>query len=99
MPRTVPKKDHFFGLFEKLRQPDITGEFNVDTQNFARWGTVALGGAFTSINPFNVYCHDGAGTEITHATGIQMQASKANAIYSGSTVQMPSLRLMAIIRA
>ena len=79
--------------------PDITGEFNVDTQNFARWGTVALGGAFTSINPFNVYCHDGAGTEITHTTGIQMQASKANAIYSGSTVQMPSLRLMAIIRA
>ena len=99
MPRTVPKKDRFFGLFEKLRQPDITGEFNVDTQNFARWGTVALGGAFTSVNPFNVYCHDGAGTEITHTTGIKMEASRANAIYGGTAVQMPSLRLMAIIKA
>lgn len=99
MPRTVPKKDRFFGLFEKLRQPDITGEFNVDTQNFARWGTVALGGAFTSVNPYNVYSHDGAGTEMTRTTGIKMEASRANAIYGGTAVQMPSLRLMAIIKA
>lgn|GEM_PF-4001587 len=95
----MPKKDRFFGLFEKLRQPDITGTFNIDTNGFARWGAVAIDGAFTSVNPFKVYCHDGTGTERTHTTGIKMEASKANAIYSGSTVQMPSLRLMAIIKA
>ena len=78
--------------------PDITGEFNVDTQNFARWGTVALGGAFTSVNPYNVFSHDGAGTEMTRTTGIKMEASRANAIYGGTAVQMPSLRLMAVIR-
>ena len=60
---------------------------------------MALGGAFTSVNPYNVYSHDDAGTELTRTTGIKMEASRANAIYGGTAVQMPSLRLMAIIKA
>lgn len=35
---------------------------------------------------------------MTRTTGIKMEASRANAIYGGTAVQMPSLRLMAVIR-
>ena len=93
MPRTVPKKDRFFGLFEKLRQPDITGSFG-----YVVWSR-GVRGAYTvgATNPQSV------NRNVTNNGGecvgwVDFQASKSESVYGGSTVQPASVRLMAIIR-
>ena len=93
MPRTVPKKHQFFGLLEKLRQPDITGSVAtlVVTGREPRvTGAFQLG----YIGP----CENIVGTVEKRATDVSISASNANSVYRGSTVQPASLRLMAIIR-
>lgn len=98
MPRTVPKKDRFFGLFEKLRQPDITGSklfwgFPVNSNgNFGAFG--CDGDSGHPILATNV-----DQTTAAHAYLI-FSAKKSTALYGQSqTVQPSSLRLMAIIKA
>lgn len=93
MPRTVPKKDRFFGLFEKLRQPDITGSLAtlVVTGREPRvTGAFQLG----YIGP----CANVVGSVEERAADINIYASNSNSVYRGSTVQPASVRLMAIIR-
>ena len=94
MPRTVPKKDRFFGLFEKLRQPDITGNLtDVAGGASMSFNGRALTGDITD-NPA-VFGTTGKG----RFAGITLQAKRSSNAYGNSaTVQPASLRLMPIIR-
>ena len=90
MPRTVPKKDRFFGLFEKLRQPDISGSFDGDL-------AVAVGdGCFLAQN-HQPYSPVSTSKEGFH--GVSFAASRSNGLHGKSeTVQPASIRLLAIIK-
>ena len=95
MPRTVPKKDRFFGLFEKLRQPDITGHQHT-------WGWVVNPSCGGALYPGGDSGHPKQGVESSDTTydTLFFAASRANGIHGKSdTVQPSSLRLMAIIKA
>lgn len=95
MPRTVPKKDRFFGLFEKLRQPDITGQVN---DNYGGPDMKLHLGALS--NTVTQGPHSGTHPNDLFYFGIlSFQAKLSNATYgASSTVQPASLRLMPIIR-
>lgn len=95
MPRTVPKKDRFFGLFEKLRQPDITGSVkNVLTEKPS-----VLGAFEITANWANNLAGDVSGS-VEFGQNMTFLASRSNSTYgNGSTVQPASLRLLAIIKA
>ena len=94
MPRTVPKKDRFFGLFEKLRQPDITGGFgDVVWTRTVRGAHIV--GATTSQSVNRNVTNEGS----EYVGWVDFQASKSASIYGGSTVQPASVRLMPIIKA
>ena len=96
MPRTVPKKDRFFGLFEKLRQPDITG-VTIGAQIRDGKQQEECYGAFSYVET-----HDGkiAGGTSFWASSIRFDARKANAIYKDIPLpQVPALRLLAIIKS
>lgn len=95
MPRTVPKKDHFFGLFEKLRQPDITGSVHtVLVENPS-----VLGAFEITANWANNLAGDVSGS-VEFGQNVSFLASRSSSTYgNGSTVQPASLRLLAIIKA
>ena len=91
----MPKKDHFFGLFEKLRQPDITGQVN---DNYGGPDMKLHLGALS--NTVTQGPHSGTHPNDLFYFGIlSFQAKLSNATYgASSTVQPASLRLMPIIR-
>lgn len=95
MPRTVPKKDRFFGLFEKLRQPDIIGNLtDVAGGASMKFNAGALHGDVSENN--EVFGTSGEG----RFAGVSFQAKRCSDAYGNSaTVQPASLRLMPIIKA
>ena len=94
MPRTVPKKDRFFGLFEKLRQPDITGNLtDVAGGATMSFNGRALTGDVTD-NPA-VFGTSGKG----RFASITLQAKRSSDAYGNSaTVQPAAIRLLAIVK-
>ena len=96
MPRTVPKKDRFFGLFEKLRQPDITGQQLLWGYPVMTGSAGALGYAGGKLHPINASLSD----ETTETySDITFAASRSVATFGkAETVQPSAIRLLAIIR-
>lgn len=93
MPRTVPKKDRFFGLFEKLRQPDITGELDdVHSGEFPKGiGCVSWtkNGERDTCALRGPWCYG----------DYDIRASRSSSVYgNSSTVQPKALRLFAVIK-
>lgn len=93
MPRTAPKKHRFFAVFEKIRQPDITGGFGYVVWSRGARGAYAVG--TTNPQPVNRNVTNEGGE---YVGWVDFLASKSASVYGGSTVQPSSLRLMAIIR-
>ena len=96
MPRTVPKKDRFFGLFEKLRQPDITGQQLLWGYPVMTSSAGAFGYAGGKLNP---QIAKGLDTSAETYSDIAFAASRSAATFGRSaTVQPSAIRLLAIIR-
>ena len=98
MPRTVAKKDRFFGLFEKLRQPDITGSklfWGYPVNANGNYG--AFGCSGDAEHPILASGVDQTTTAHSHLT---FSAKNSTALYGqAQTVQPNSLRLLAVIKA